>query len=271
MLTMDYKEIWNEICFHVRKNHRATEDVFQSVIESMFGKLGWSAYRGELVSQKKVGIGSASNLRTDIIINVNGKELLVVELKRPSENLTERNADQLISYMRFGKLTFGILLGRTLQMFYDKPDSENQPVKICDIQFIDDSDIGIECIELLSKQGLSFDRLQDFCVKCLYNPDKYIEKTDSPLNSDNSTFGGASRGWAGKAKYGEQHLGRDIYNILRQSNDELWIGKKRIEEKLDKMSKHEIDAELFFLNKEPSRIKSSWIAGERFVQIYENK
>ncbi|MCL2107820.1 MAG: type I restriction enzyme HsdR N-terminal domain-containing protein [Oscillospiraceae bacterium] len=158
---MDYKEIWNEICFRINKTLNATEREFQNAVELLFEKLGWSAYKGEIVTGKTIPVGAAKSLKPDVIINAAGKDIIVVELKKPSVTLSERNADQLMSYMRQLKLDFGILLGETMQFYCE---SNKGIVKIRDIPFIMDSDEGAELIALLSKDGYSFDALNQYCA-----------------------------------------------------------------------------------------------------------
>ena len=164
---MDYKAIWNEICFYVNKNRGASERDFQTTIEFMFEKLGWSQYKGEIASQKVIPVGAANSVKPDIVIKDNDKVVLVVELKKPNAVMSERNAEQLKSYMRLLKLEFGILLGDTLQLYCELPNGDELPVRINNIPFTNDSDDGAECIKLLSKLEYSTDKLRQYCVSCL--------------------------------------------------------------------------------------------------------
>jgi len=172
---MDYKTIWKEICFHVNRFRNAPEQDFQTVVELLFEKLGWSLVKGEVVSQITIPVGSSNSVRPDMVLKNDGKTVLVVELKRANVNISERNAEQLISYMRLLRLDFGILLGESLQIYYELP-SGNSPVKVCDIRFVDGSETGVECIEVLSKNDFSFERLTEFCNKCLADQKRYYEE-----------------------------------------------------------------------------------------------
>ena len=72
--------------------------------------------------------------------------------------------------------------------------------------------------------------------------------------------------------YGREYQGREIYAIICQSyNVEQYIGKQNIEAKLLGWSINKINVESFWLNDKPSSKESSWITGEKFKQIYENK
>ena len=169
---MDYESLWNEICFHINKNRNSSERDFQTAVEFLFEKLGWSAYKGEIVTRKAIPVGAAKSLKPDVIIHADGKDILVVELKKPSATMTDRNADQLISYMRQLRLDFGILLGETLQLYYE---SSKGNIKVRDIPFIENSDEGVKCISRLSKSGYSLDELHNYCIDSLCDIENRIE------------------------------------------------------------------------------------------------
>jgi hypothetical protein len=179
---MNYSVIWNEICYHLSKNRSASERDFQTTVEFLFEKLGWSQYNGEIVSNKAIPIGSANSVKPDIIIKLNEQIVLAVEVKKPNTVISERNADQLRSYMRLLRLNFGVLLGETLQLYHELTNDNNPPIQVNDIPFVKDLKEGAEFIKLLSKDEFSFDRLQKYCDKKLADAekieicDKYVAK-----------------------------------------------------------------------------------------------
>jgi hypothetical protein len=130
-LVIEIRDIWNDICYHIKdKNRNASERNFQTIAESLFEKIGWLQYKGEIVTQETIRFGAANSVKPDIIIKSNGQTLFVVELKKPNKTMTEKNTEQIISYMRLLKLNFGILLGETLQVYYELPNSNGHPVKM---------------------------------------------------------------------------------------------------------------------------------------------
>ena len=289
--------IWNEICFHVNENRNAEERDFQMVLEPyMFDKLlGWSKFKGEIVTKKVIGFGSRRELEPDIVIEESGNEKYVVELKRPNNNLTAKDADQLKSYMRQLKLSFGILLGKTLQVFYELPDKNEHPVKVCDILFVKNSEIGIECIEILSKCGFSVERFDRFCKKCLSNPEKYIEKNNKPTNRDSSVKNNSgiimksdAYKISGKKAYEilcdpenknvytEKYLplyGNKLYigTKGKKDNEGNWLG---IIDYISEANKNEIDGKDFYLHVQVwgnPDTQTSWIEGDDFVKTYDDK
>ena len=51
---MDYKTIWNDLCFRIKeKNKSDSEDIVQIIIECFFERLGWSISEGEIIIKKQ--------------------------------------------------------------------------------------------------------------------------------------------------------------------------------------------------------------------------
>ena len=177
---MDYKSVWNEICFFMEKSRNASERDFQTTVEFLFEKLGWSQYKEEILSQNVIPVGSAQSVKPDIIIRNNGENVFVVELKKPNVELSGRNIDQLISYMRLLRLNFGILIGDNLQIYYELPNNDKPPLKITDIAFLKDLDVGAEFIEIFGKKGFSDERVKKYCedkiknIEMMENSQKYV-------------------------------------------------------------------------------------------------
>jgi hypothetical protein len=165
---MEFLDIWNDICYQIEhKSPTISERDFQIIAENFFGRLGWLQYRGEIITQETISVGASNRIKPDIIIKKNGQALFVIELKKPNITMSGRNVEQLISYMRCLKLNFGILLGETLQVYYELPTCNKPPVKIFDITFCNDSKEGIELIKLLSKNEYSFEKFQKYCENIL--------------------------------------------------------------------------------------------------------
>ena len=115
----------------------------------------------------------------------------MIELKRPNNTLTEKNVRQLTSYMRQLRLDFGILLGETIQLYYDLPNDNKSPIQINDIPFEEDLVKGADFIKLLSKEEYSFDGLKKYCTDFLANEEKRKisqEKVDFLCSNEGTEF-----------------------------------------------------------------------------------
>ncbi len=157
-------ERWNEICFLVNRYRtpNASERDFQIEAENVFEKLGWSRYRGEIATQVMIPVGSSRNVYADIVLCDNNTNSVVVELKKPDAGISERNVDQLFSYMRLLKLDYGILIGDTIKFFYDDPENPEPPVQVVEIPFIANSADGVDFCRAISHDAFSKDRLDGF-------------------------------------------------------------------------------------------------------------
>lgn len=162
-------ELWNEICFLVNQYRKpnATERDFHIEAEHLFEKLGWSRYKGEIISQQVIPIGSAQSLKPDIIIRKDGRRIFVTELKKPTAELISRNIDQLISYMLQLRLRFGLLIGDTLHVYYDVPEDNKNPVRVIEVPFTPENVDGAELVSLLQKDCYSDERFSAWCLQKL--------------------------------------------------------------------------------------------------------
>lgn len=159
------QEFWNEICFIVDRYRQtnSSESSFQIEAENIFEKLGWSRYKGEVISQQVINVGSAHTVRPDIVVSNGQENLYVIELKKPSANFVERNTDQLISYMRLLRLNCGILFGDSVRVFYDAPNDKSDPVEIIDIPFEEGNTDGAKLLGVIKHDGFTQQRLADYC------------------------------------------------------------------------------------------------------------
>lgn len=169
----NYKLLWEEICYLIKRYSNATEREFQLEVEHIFEKLGWSRFRGEIQSQTIIPVGAIQSLKPDIILLNNDKRQFVVELKKPNSIISNRNSEQLISYMLQLQLDYGFLIGENIQLYYNlKP-----PKKILEIPFTD-NDYGVNLVKLLLKQNFSISALKDFC-------DEIVEKNEEKKLKNN--------------------------------------------------------------------------------------
>lgn len=177
------QEAWNEICFIVNKCRQANsgESSFQIEAENIFEKLGWSRYKGEVISQQIINVGSAHTVRPDIVVSNGQENLYVIELKKPSANFIARNTDQLISYMRLLKLNCGVLLDDSVRVFNDAPNDKSDPVEIVNIPFEEDNTDGAKLLDVIKHDGFTQQRLVEYCenrlrlIDARRNADRIVE------------------------------------------------------------------------------------------------
>lgn len=172
---MDFKKLWEKICFCINERKNSSEEEYQIVIENICDLLGWQKFEGDIDTQRSISFGASNHCIPDIILKKENKDTLCIEVKKYLNSTNERHEKQLLSYMRILKLSFGILWGNTLQVFYDNIADNSPAVKICEIMFNKEDNLGVELITNIYKDNFTLDNFQKFCFKQLELKTKEIE------------------------------------------------------------------------------------------------
>jgi hypothetical protein len=117
-----FSDMWNEICFLLSENVKSSfsEKDFENQVVRALEVLGWREFMGEIVRQPTIQLGRENSLRPDLVVNHENLPLIVLEVKRPIEDITKDNTiGQLSSYMRQMKSEIGFLVGSELRLYYD--------------------------------------------------------------------------------------------------------------------------------------------------------
>lgn len=173
-------EKWNEICFLLSENIKQTlsEKDFENQVVRAIEVLGWREFRGEIERQPSVQLGREGTLRPDLIVyGKNRKCLIVVEVKRPVENIKrDYIIGQLRSYMRQMKSDFGFLIGSDLRVFYDGPlNPHTDPILLEKIDFEKQSEIGIKFVNIFDKNSLESNKHDEYLRNNLHKFNKKRE------------------------------------------------------------------------------------------------
>lgn len=92
---------WTEICeFMGEYARKDNEKTYQKSIKDFVLKngLGWKS--SQIEEQKSMQFGSTERLIPDLIISTDGCTNFVVDVKKADHVRTQRNVDQLVSYMK---------------------------------------------------------------------------------------------------------------------------------------------------------------------------
>lgn len=157
-------ELWNSIVHDLIycKQKNSSEEQYQDKIERIFERLGW--WRTDSHRYKKpIPRGSAKDLIPDIQLLKDDREVLVVEVKKPNNSLTERQVEQLGSYMHELKIPIGLYIGENIQLFYEAPD-EKLPTSVCKIEITENNEKGRIICSLLNYNTFDYDELLKFCI-----------------------------------------------------------------------------------------------------------
>lgn len=158
-------EKWNELCFILSKS--ISSDVAEKFLElkviQAFEKLGWSHFRKEISVQEKIRVATTT-ITPDIIIKSNETKLFVIDVKRPSEDLSNPSYQkQLSDYIRMLHLDFGMLIGNEIRIIVDGSligSNESELLEI--ISFVEDNPKGLNFIKLFQKETFSFENIEKY-------------------------------------------------------------------------------------------------------------
>lgn len=175
-------EKWNEICFLLSENIKKeiSESEFEQNVIQALRVLNWKEFTGDIQIRPSFQFGASNRIMPDFVINsADKKNLFVIEIKQPNIPLTTSFQQQLFSYMRHLRLQYGILIGQSIQVFYDGDLTEHEdPVLLETIQINNEDNKGQNFVELFTKDNFNFEKLNNFTQNSLQ---KINRRTDQKI------------------------------------------------------------------------------------------
>ena len=158
------QEKWNEFVYELleAKNKNAEESEYHFIIESQLKLLGWLKFKGEICHKTNIPIGNNNFIQPDILIKKDGEDMFVIEVKRPVHTLTDRERQQLGSYMRQLKLTIGLYIGDHIEIFYDKPDAK-EIISVFSVKLESNTKDGEKFVSLFDRGRYDQAEIHKFC------------------------------------------------------------------------------------------------------------
>ena len=162
--------IWAQLCKYVSECKRANqkEKDFENKIDLFFqAYLGWKELNHDLERQVKIEFAHTRGY-ADIILFCEGKEEIIIELKKPNNVQIGENIRQLTDYMKQKRCNFGLYIGEKLELYYDEDDKSKKrvdPVLVSSIDFVESSKEGTELVALLSRDSYCSDTLEEYCQR----------------------------------------------------------------------------------------------------------
>ncbi|MBR1447460.1 MAG: hypothetical protein IJ588_01780 [Prevotella sp.] len=156
---------WQDFAFDLveAKEKEILEQPYQEKTEAAFRALGWSKAKGEICPKERINVGASNQLEPDITFKINGKSVFVVEVKQPTNNLTTRQEEQLLSYMRMRQVVFGLYIGDEIRLFYDNGDA--LPTSVMQIDIDTEAANGWKFIDFFARSMFASERIKAFCVE----------------------------------------------------------------------------------------------------------
>ncbi len=167
----DWKIIWDSFCDEVaasvQKNN--LEKVFEEdIARDFFTTLGWNRFKKELKEQYSVKFATATH-RADFALFTQDKEKpeVIIELKRPKKKKEEKDANQLIDYMRQVACSYGVLLlGQCMEIYFiDYSTPEHISTLVETIKYQHGNDAARQFMEVIDRSEYTPAKMLEYCHK----------------------------------------------------------------------------------------------------------
>jgi len=184
---------WNEINFLLSDNIKTdiSENDFEKNVIQALRVLDWKEYSGDIDIRPSFQFGAANRIMPDFVIkSATNQKLFVIEIKQPSIPLTSSFQQQLFSYMRHLKLEYGILIGQSIQIFYDgNLAKQEDPILLETIRFEENNKKGKTFVELFNKENYNVESLKNFTIEALkkINQKQDFKELTKKIISENYT------------------------------------------------------------------------------------
>ena len=156
---------WNMLCQIMSHADRQNEMTYQKYIKDMILEIGLGWHKEQIVEQLSLQLGSIERLVPDIIVKKNNRNCFVIEVKRPGHIKTQKNIDQLISYMKQIETPVGIYWGDGVEVYYKNIGDGSQPILLMSLQFKMSDTHGEDFVSLFYEPTFSIENIYKFKKK----------------------------------------------------------------------------------------------------------
>ncbi|MGN0189148.1 MAG: type I restriction endonuclease [Candidatus Cryptobacteroides sp.] len=159
-MDFNWKDIYQD--FLNSKINKSTERDFQHCISSVFHY--YLRWQNNIIAEECIPIGATNTIRPDFVLYKDNIPQVVIEAKEPNHIQTERNKEQLFSYMRQKKVDFGLYVGEFIQLYYDMPNDVELPLLIFTLEYDEASQYGASFVELFNFIDFDKNLLAEYCT-----------------------------------------------------------------------------------------------------------
>lgn len=160
---------WSSICRSMRYANTQTEIEYQNSIKDLILENGLGWCDEQISEQPTLQLGSTERLIPDIVVTKDDSNKFVIEIKKPSHIRTQRNIEQLVSYMKQLEVPVGIYIGDEIEVYYKKMGDGSLPVLVLKISFDSNEVKGGDFVSLFSEDKFSVNSVLEYIKKQEYN------------------------------------------------------------------------------------------------------
>jgi hypothetical protein len=207
---------WEKLCIHIIPflNNNVTEDLFHSLFETALQTIfNWDS--SNIHHKKQVPMGR--DIKEADIVLTGSNYGIVIEMKKPSVILGDKEIGQLTSYMRILGYKFGFLIGNEFRVFYDDDTSSKVPVQVASFGFATNNSDGISLCNILDKNICSNEKLKEYAImhiKCIQTQQEMEQLKDELLNNGGEKIKEIIKNKLTSDGYDENYINDILENII---------------------------------------------------------
>ncbi|AEF81864.1 DUF4357 domain-containing protein [Leadbettera azotonutricia] len=155
---------WQKLCEQVNPliNKSVDENLFHLLFESFLKTIfNWD----DINIKHKQPVPMGRDIKEADIILTGEKYGIVIEMKRPSVSLGDKEAGQLTSYMRILQYKYGLLIGNKIKVYYDDDTNKDNPIEVANFDFDTNSSDGVALSEILDRNVCSNEKLKEYVIE----------------------------------------------------------------------------------------------------------
>lgn len=169
---------WNSICRIIRNIDKQSEIAYQRGIKEMILELGLGWNNEQITEQPSLQLGSTERLVPDILVQKDERNSFIIEVKKPGHKKTNRNIDQLLSYMKQLEIPVGIYWGDEVEVYWKTIGDGSAPLRLLSLNFNVLCEDGDSFVSLFTEENYSLESMRAFKDEC-----EAKKKFDSDVNN----------------------------------------------------------------------------------------
>lgn len=157
-------QTWSDICADLRDESQTNEKEYERAIAKVIFRWGLKWNRNQIKQSEHIQVGSRS-LKTDITLYKGDNLHVIIEVKRPQQEINNIILEQLTSYMAIKDVKVGIFIGKNIEVFFRDYEEGNEPKNILSINLEGSDPNGASFIKLFNEDTFSVGRVEEFYQK----------------------------------------------------------------------------------------------------------
>lgn len=107
-------------------------------------------------------LGATERLVPDVVITKDERNKFILEVKKPTHTRSQKNIDQLVSYMKQFETPVGVYVGKELEVYFKNIGDGSAPKLIMALEFNPNDINGEDFVNLFSESAFSIERVWDY-------------------------------------------------------------------------------------------------------------